>query len=212
MTVRPVAATLNNSCSSWAKNVRSPSGSATYWKLPPPASAMALSSPSSKSCPDADRGRGDAAPPQLARVPRQHPRIENADIGQPIGEQDDAPDARCRGIRIGDGRRLGKLMATGDPAAGEVRRAAGIDAVQREPQTRLEPGRRRRQRLHGIDLIVVDDQRRAVGVPQPRDGQIDPLLGEVQFAALHRPGAVEDERDVEGRRATRSQSRPRPRR
>ncbi len=102
----------------------------------------------------------------------------------------------------GDGRRLGELMATGDPATGEVRRPPGIDAVQRQTQTRLEPGRRRSQRLHGVDLIVVDDQRRAIGVPQPRHGQIDPLLGEIQFAALHRPGAVEDERDVEGRRAT----------
>ena len=105
---------------------------------------------------------------------------------------------------LGGGRRLGELMATGHPAAGEVRRPSGIDAVQRESQTRLEPRRGRRQRLHGVDLIVVDDQRRAVGVPQPRDGQIDPLLGQVEFAALHRPGAVEDERDVEGRRPTRS--------
>ena len=53
--------------------------------------------------PHADRGRGDAAPPQLSRVPRQLPWIENPDVGQSIGEQDDAPDARCRGVRSAAG-------------------------------------------------------------------------------------------------------------
>ena len=201
MTARPVAATLNNSCSSWAKNARSPSGSATYWKLPPPASAIALSSPSSKSCPTPTvvvaMPRRRSSPACRASIPGSRmPTLASPSVSR-----------MTRRIRVAvasaslTGCRLGELMAAGDPAAGEVRRSPGIDAVQRQPQTRLEPGRRRRQRLHGIDLIVVDDQRRAVGVSQPRDGQINPLLGEIQFAALHRPGAVEDERDVEGRRA-----------
>jgi hypothetical protein len=94
-------------------------------------------------------------------------------------------------------------MATSDPTTGEVRRSPGIDAVQGETQTRLEPGRGWSQWLHGVDLVVIDDQRRTVGVSQPRHGQIHPLLGEVQFVALHRTGAVEDERHVEGCCATR---------
>ena len=88
----------------------------------------------------ADGGRGDAAPPQLTRMPRQHPRIENADVCQPIGEQDDAPDTRRRSIRIADGLRLGELMAAGDPPRRRGTSIPGIHAVQRQPQTRLEPG------------------------------------------------------------------------
>ena len=62
-----------------------------------------------------------------------------------------------------------------------------------------ERRRRVRERRHQPDLVVVRDQRDAVGGSQPAGEERGALLRDVELAPRHRAGAVDHERQVERR-------------
>ena len=83
---------------------------------------------------DAEGARGDAAVAQLAREPLELRVVDDPDVGEAVGEQQDAVDA------VG-GEAARDLLAAGQPAAVEVRAAAGVDVP--EPVGGTGPLRRR---------------------------------------------------------------------
>ena len=127
-------------------------------RSPPTTEAAAASSPSSPST--RPTSTGDlAGPPHLDDdflvlstihsakggewqvVHVIHGRIGDADVGQAVGQQQRPADTGGSGAvacrRARGRRRVAQLAAAGQPAAAEIGRAAGVDAVQGQAQGRL---------------------------------------------------------------------------
>jgi hypothetical protein len=86
----------------------------------------------------AEGAGADARRPQVRREGGQRGRIGDADVGQPIGQEQRAVDALGGGVPL---QRIGP----GGPAAVQVGRASRVDLL--EAQQRLRPVGRRRQCL-----------------------------------------------------------------
>jgi hypothetical protein len=144
---------------------------------------------------DADRRRGDAAPPKLAGMVRELGRVRDTDVGQPIRQQQRALDAGPGTVR----RAAGQFLAGGQPAAGEIGRSAGGDVAEHPAQAALALGGGGGEPVEDIHLVVEDHQRRPVVVGQVMRGGVDGLLDELDLGAGHRSGTVEREGDVDRR-------------
>ena len=132
--------------------------------------------------PHAERARGHAAPAQVVGEPGEFVVVGDADVGEAVGEQQDAVHALGREAG-------GDLLAARQPAAVEVGRAAGVDGLEPLGGERAALGSGDDAVDHDLDLVVVDHRREAVGRLQPVDGLEDRLAGEADLVlAAHRPG------------------------
>ncbi len=132
-------------------------------------------------------------------VRRQGTRVGDADVGEAVGQEQRAPDPDpCSRAGVRRGSHAGsELAAAGQPAAGQIGRAPGVQAVQGKAEGSLDPGRGAFQPLQGLDGVVVDDQRRPILLAQVPDGDIYRLLHQFEWAPAHVPGSVQDEGHVD---------------
>ena len=166
-------------------------------EVPAPRIGHALEQALVEVGPHAERARGHAAPAQVVGEPGELVVIGDADVGEAVGEQQDAVHALGREAG-------GDLLAARQPAPVEVGRAAGVDGLEPLGGERPALGGGDDAVDHDLDLVVVDHRREAVGRLQPVDGLEDRLAGEADLVlAAHRAGAVEDEAQVDRRPAAR---------
>ncbi len=95
----------------------------------------------------------------------------------------------------------GDLLAAGQPAAGQVGAAAGVDAadgIDRLPASATAGGR---GLDHDTDLVVVGDDGETVVVVEPADTVDDGLLGQLELLPGHGARAIDDEGEVDRRPA-----------
>ena len=142
---------------------------------------------------DPERAGRDPPAPQVVGPPDELVAIRDPDVGEAVGQEQDAVDA------LGP-EAAGDLVAAGEPAAVEVRAPPRVDrpeAVLRE----LPRLRRGEDAAHDdVHLVVVDDGGEPVRRLQAMDGLEHGLLGQAELVlAAHRARAVQHEGEVDGR-------------
>jgi hypothetical protein len=116
--------------------------------------------------------------------------VGDAVIGQPVGQQQAAPDGFAIDLAP-------HLLATGEPAGAEIGGAAGLDAA--EPLGGPVEGRGARPgaRRDYVDLVVVHHHREAVAGAEQRERAVGRLARQVQLPTTHGARTVEHQRQVD---------------
>ena len=136
---------------------------------------------------EADRGGPGASGLGVAGHGHEGGRVLHADVGLPVGEEQDLARPVARGAP--------ELLDPLQPAAREVGRAAGRDRGDDREQGVVD----RRERRDQVDVLVVGDERELVGRLEAADQERRGLLGDLELRPGHGPGAVDDEGQVQRR-------------
>src|SRR5205823_5116604 len=91
--------------------------------------------------PDPQRAGDDAAAAQLGGVAAELARVDDPDVGEAVGQQQDAVELPLPLL-------LGSLLTARQPATREVRAAAGLDRADRAQDLRLRLRSQRRARVN----------------------------------------------------------------
>ena len=134
-----------------------------------------------------------AARAELGGVLGQLVAIGDADVGQAVGQQQDAIDALA-------GQVHGDLLAAAQPALAEVGLVARVDPADRAgSHLAATPTSPRVERTTTSIDVVVDDHGEAIVSLETADRLLDGLLGEGDLLARHGARPIQHERQVHGR-------------